>query len=171
MFKDPQLSDEIDPILQLIDNCIPEKLEIGVYLGGLNFSNRFINRLKYEQEYPEILFRRKTVGPYGVCDNPEQFLSRYRKALQRDKRSFCVSFHHILKNSANAGRGGGWRWHKWGEYIGDHNPKCEYLDDEQDFNDGVYIFHIYQLDGPILKIDFSTGKYITLDEYQAKYEI
>ena len=26
--------------------------------------------------------------------------------------------------------GGGWRWHKWGEYIGKHNPQYEYLDHE-----------------------------------------
>ena len=37
---------------------------------------------------------------------------------------------------------GGWRWHKWGEYIGKQEPKCEYLYDEPNI-DSVYVFHIY----------------------------
>jgi hypothetical protein len=69
-----------------------------------------------------------------------------------------VAFTHVAKDPENAGNGGGWRWHKWGEYIGTGQPTTEYLDDEEKFNDGIYTYHIEQIDGPILKLDYSTGK-------------
>ena len=82
---------------------------------------------------------------YGVCDSPEQFIDRFKAALEQDPRTFVVSFAHIPKNPDNEGMGGGWRWHKWGPYIGDGKPQCEYLDDEEGFSDGVYIYHVFQL--------------------------
>lgn len=39
---------------------------------------------------------------------------------------------------------GGWRWHKWGPYIGVQNPQCEYLYDEKNI-DVVYTYHIYEI--------------------------
>mgnify|MGYP000984510367 FL=1 len=51
------------------------------------------------------------------------------------------------KNPDNKGKGGGWRWHKWGEYLGNGTPTCEHLDDEDEFNDGVYVYHMYIVDG------------------------
>jgi hypothetical protein len=34
---------------------------------------------------------------------------------------------------------GGWRWHKWGPYIGDKKPTREYLVNEPEI-DAVYVF-------------------------------
>lgn len=36
---------------------------------------------------------------------------------------------------------GGWRWHKWGEYIGTHKPQCEYLHDEPEIEE-VWVFDV-----------------------------
>jgi len=102
------------------------------------------NAHEFYMECPEI----EDIGPYGVCDTPDQFLSRYRDVLQVDERTFFLTFTHVKKCPDNANRGGGWRWHKWGEYIGDGSPKNEYLDDEDGFDDGVYVYHILQTDGP-----------------------
>jgi hypothetical protein len=55
-------------------------------------------------------------------------------------------FTHVPKEPENAGRGGGWRWHKWGPYIGKGEPTTEYLDDEDGFADGVYVYHFYVVD-------------------------
>lgn len=82
---------------------------------------------------------------YGVADSPEQAFAHAEKHLGAREEKFCVFVTHIAKDPSNAGRGGGWRWHKWGPYIGTSNPTTEYLDDEAEFNDGVYVFHIYQL--------------------------
>ena len=38
----------------------------------------------------------------------------------------------------------GWRWHKWGEYVGLQDPRCEYLHDEP-MIELVYIFDAVRL--------------------------
>jgi hypothetical protein len=40
--------------------------------------------------------------------------------------------------------GGGWRWHKWGPYIGTQEPKCEYIHDEPEIEE-VFTYHVYEL--------------------------
>ena len=110
--------------------------------------------------YPDF----KGLSCYGVCDSPKQFLTKYRNKLKRDKRTFVVGFTHVKKHPENAGNGGGWRWHKWGEYIGKGKPTMEYLDDEKEFNEGVYVYHILQLDGPALELDYQTIKLIPMKE-------
>lgn len=87
------------------------------------------------------------VGTYGVCDSPAQFMAKYKKGLQESPRTFFVSFMHVAKDPDNQGQGGGWRWHKWGEYVGEGSPQCEYLDDEPGFEDGIYCFHICEKKG------------------------
>lgn len=89
------------------------------------------------------------LNSYGVCDSPRQFIDRYKKALADDAvRTFFCTFTHIAKDPSNRGQGGGWRWHKWGPYIGEGKPECEYLDDEDGFADGVWVYHVLQIDGP-----------------------
>lgn len=86
------------------------------------------------------------VPRYGVCDSPKQFLVKFEDALKSDHRNLAVFFTYISKDPSNAGHGGGWRWHKWGEYIGAGEPTTEYLDDETAFDDGVYVFHVHDID-------------------------
>lgn len=79
---------------------------------------------------------------YGVCDNYEQVLSHHPEVNDPNKK-FVITLTPIIK--AEEPSGGGWRWHKWGEYIGTLNPQCEYLYDENDTIQKVYVYHIYQL--------------------------
>lgn len=79
---------------------------------------------------------------YGVCDSPEQFKSKYLDALRSDARyEYVVSFVHLRKSEQPSR--GGWRWHKWGEYVGEKDPQCEYLYDEPEIEE-VYTFHVYR---------------------------
>lgn len=78
---------------------------------------------------------------YGVCDTPEQLIEKF-PILDTDPRPFVVSFTKIAK--AEQPPMGGWRWHKWGPYIGDHTPTTEYLHDEPDIDD-VWVYHVYEV--------------------------
>jgi len=80
-------------------------------------------------------------GSYGVCDNPEQILEFYPELKDDPERKFVVSFKEVTKASQPAE--GGWRWHKWGEYIGKHHIQYEYLYDEKDI-ESVLCYHIYE---------------------------
>jgi hypothetical protein len=79
---------------------------------------------------------------YGVCDSPEQFMEKHGKILEQDRRVFCVYFVEIAKK--NNPPEGGWRWHKWGPYIGKQQPICEYIYDEP-IIESVYTYHVYEL--------------------------
>ncbi len=79
---------------------------------------------------------------YGVCDSPAQFKETYLEKLRDDSRyEYVVSFVHLRK--ADEPASGGWRWHKWGEYVGAKSPQCEYLHDEPEIEE-VYTFHVYR---------------------------
>lgn len=86
------------------------------------------------------------VPEFGVCDSVEQFHELHGRKLDADILPWCAFFVHVAKNPANAGQRGGWRWHKWGEYVGTGTPTREYLDDEPGFDDGVFTFHVYYVD-------------------------
>ena len=93
-----------------------------------------------DPEYPDRTPIRMT--PYGVCDTPEQLLATYD--FEADPRNLVISLTQIVR--ADQSERGGWRWHKWGQYIGDHTPRHEYLYYEVDPPiDSVYCFHVYEL--------------------------
>jgi hypothetical protein len=79
---------------------------------------------------------------YGVCDNAEQVIAKYPE-LETSDRKFVVILTPIIK-SAQPSRNG-WRWHKWGEYIGTQEPQCEYIYDEPVIEE-VLLFHIYEVE-------------------------
>jgi hypothetical protein len=78
----------------------------------------------------------------GVCDSADQLLEHYG-ALCEDGGSHYVAFlTPIVK--ADQPSHGGWRWHKWGEYIGKQKPTCEYMYDEPEI-EKVYVYTIYHV--------------------------
>jgi hypothetical protein len=79
---------------------------------------------------------------FGVADSPEQVVSAYDLANLPEK--VFVSLVKITK--ADQPAEGGWRWHKWGPYIGVQKPRCEYIHDEPEITE-VYTFHICELLG------------------------
>jgi len=77
--------------------------------------------------------------------NRDPIMARFGQALDDDDWMWCVFFVHVAKDPTNSGNGGRWRWRKWGEYIGDHQPQCEYLDDEEGFSGGVYTAAVHRV--------------------------
>lgn len=79
---------------------------------------------------------------YGVCDSIEQFNDKFLEVLQASADAYCVSFTEVRK--ADQPDHGGWRWHKWGPYVGAGEPQYEYLAEEEGF-ESVFCFHIYKI--------------------------
>lgn len=80
---------------------------------------------------------------YGVADNLEQAVQFYKDNKDDYFRGNHVIFvTEIHKDPTQPCCG--WRWHKWGEYIGTQNPKCEYLNDEPEI-EKVLCFSIYKV--------------------------
>lgn len=109
--------------------------------GGMGFSSDFDlwGRNDFDRSYFEV----GDLSSCGVCDTPQQFDSDFREVLEADPRPLVVMFSHVRKNPEEQG---GWRWHKWGPYVGRGDPQHEYLADEPGFDDGIFVYSIHIVD-------------------------
>lgn len=133
----------MDPAIAAITSMISggqktEKIGDGMFIcGHWNFDDHLDKRWE-----PYWHDRELQVPSFGVCDSPVQFLEKCGDSLRNDAANeYVISF--VLIKQEDQPPDGGWRWHKWGEYIGDKSPQFEYLFDEPDINE-VYTFHVYR---------------------------
>jgi hypothetical protein len=134
-----------DPILGMIaamngNDTSEKEIKEGVYqIGHFNFENSIPFKLEFDDKYPSFS---KGQGSYGVCDHYSQIFGEIPEILNSTERSFVISITEINKNTQPSD--GGWRWHKWGEYIGNKEPQCEYLYDEPEI-ERVFVYSVYEL--------------------------
>jgi hypothetical protein len=122
----------------------------GIYLnGGTNFEHEFDGYIDFDHNFPALgeieEFADKKFGSlnsYGVADNIEQVLALYKEDLNNPNRKFCIATDIIYKSDQS--EWGGWRWEKWGRYIGTHHIQSEYLYHETGI-DQVMLYHIYEI--------------------------
>lgn len=140
--------------LEATDPAWQEYMPDGVVIDGLYKRGSYGSHPFFDYKtWPENLSDTGFFSEYGVCDTIQQVLDQCPK-LQDSKREFIVMFTPVLK--ANQSDWGGWRWHKWGPYIGTKEPQCEYLYDEPEI-DGIFCYHIYETD--TVEINISTFEY------------
>lgn len=128
--KDPVLA-----IISSINNNPSEPVEVvpGVYEIG-HFSPDML--LPNYQSYPKL----DGVDSSGVCDGYRDILDKCPELL-KEGRDFVITLTPILKE--NQSSDGGWRWHKWGTYIGKQVPTTEYIYDEP-LIEKVYCYQILE---------------------------
>ncbi|PLS19328.1 hypothetical protein CVD28_02630 [Bacillus sp. M6-12] len=102
---------------------------------------KFISLFEIAEMYKLALYGDSRHVSYGVCDNEQQILDKWSH-LEKGTQGHFITMTPIYKK--HQPEWGGWRWHKWGEYIGNHEIEYEYLYDEKDI-EVVYVFHIYTL--------------------------
>mgnify|MGYP001558849093 FL=1 len=142
-----------EEIIKLHEEWTPKKVYQGIYTqdGGYGVDAYFGAHMEFEETYPKFYKDMEEllsgtvqfINCYGVCDSPEQFKEALGKRLEEDPRVFIVVLNHIAKKEQPPK--GGWRWHKWGPYIGKGNPEHEYIYDEVGFDDGVWLYQIYDV--------------------------
>jgi hypothetical protein len=152
MLIDLDLKTPGDPIFAILteltepDKPFVERRSQGIYeINHFNFDmvleaslGQPIDVVDFEKAYPEF---GDDFNCYGVCDNYQQILDQCSE-LQNPNRKFIISVTKVSRSDQPSE--GGWRWHKWGPYIGVHESTCEYLYDEPLINE-VYVYHIYEL--------------------------
>ena len=134
---------EFDLISEMIGNINgntnpPEEILTGIYERPDFGSSAFMPGYK---GYIADNEKRLRINSYGVCDNVLQILDLCPEIETDKSREFIITVTPGLKK--NQHHEGGWRWHKWGPYIGTKTPQCEYLYDEPDI-DGAFVYHIYE---------------------------
>ena len=116
----------------------------GIYEGP--FSDPNFMYLLYD-EFIKI-DRQPIFEAYGVADNIEQILNYHKEEFIDTPEKYILFYTKIYQHKENAGEWGGWRWHKWGPYIGNLNPQCEYLDDEEfgeDFPGYILVYEFFKV--------------------------
>ena len=111
--------------------------QIGVYL---NDAYKF-NFDSFIYDNPANFMRNESVA-YGVCDDYKQVLEHYKDLLNDLDKNYVIGLSSVKRSDEP--ETGGWRWHKWGPYIGTQNPQHEYLYDDTHI-DVVYCYHIYEI--------------------------
>ena len=118
------------------------KQETGIYqcAFAFNFSEdefEELKKLSWDDRYK--IFPNFEKQTYGVADNVEQIKEYYKEEVSDKHKKYAICVTPVWQERENKGKGGGWRWHKWGGYIGKLNPQCEYLDDEDFGEDFEFI--------------------------------
>lgn len=164
---------EKEPLLVFI----VKELESGIYLGGLNFEYDIsgytdyeavgsYDRLgkdgltyRYDPNNNMLDYFNNTVECYGVADNIEQIKEHYKDQIE-SSNPIVISVTEIKK--ATQPEEGGWRWHKWGQYIGTKEAQCEYIKDEPEI-DSVFVYHVYSVQPKLqLNLDNNDSKKMKL---------
>lgn len=121
-------------------------------------SLNFNHNINYSEVLPYKVYRIKYTGErkledtlshiYGVADNLDQIdeyvnskikeAEKYYKS-NLDEINFVVTVTPILKS--HEPEDGGWRWSKWGQYIGTRESEAEYLYDEPEI-DSIFVFEV-----------------------------
>jgi len=105
----------------------PVRVYRGVYLAHINFDKELDATGLLVNHWPEIDPR---VSCFGVVDHWTQLPLNL---LERDKRKLLVFLGRHTK--AEQSERDGWRWHKWGPYLGvfkEQVAENEYLYDTPD---------------------------------------
>ena len=117
--------------------------ETGIYQSSCAFNfpedefKETSNKMSWNDRYN--LFPDYSKGTYGVADNIDQIKDYYKEEIVDKDKKYFIHLTPVWQERENKGKGGGWRWHKWGEYIGKLNPQHEYLDDEDFGDDFKYV--------------------------------
>lgn len=88
----------------------------------------------------------QTMVPFpenGVVDSPEQLL----ELVDLDALPIPVAVTMVEIQRGDQPSSGGWRYHKWGPYLGTQNPQHEYLHDDTHI-ERVFTYHIYRVSPP-----------------------
>jgi hypothetical protein len=141
----------MDPTMQAIlqaiggmSNPTPREIIKGVYeIEHFSFDHAMgIRWEEFDDNYPKLTDAHgEWFGCYGVCDNFEQVLTQCPEIIE-SKTPYALSVTPIRK--AESSPEGGWRWHKWGAYIGTQEPTTEYIYDEPVIEQ-VYCYHVHKI--------------------------
>ena len=141
---------------EYIPQCDESWMQFGIGIYQCNFYFNFCHEeflefddmgsIPFAQSY-EVFAPTYHKAQYGVADSIEQIKEYFKEEIEDPNRKYFIAVTPVFQDKENKGKGGGWRWHKWGEYIGKLEPKCEYLDDEDFGDDFEYVicFHLYEV--------------------------
>lgn len=129
---------------------------IGTYSGfnahiGHPLSNLFLKQPSWDaialefDDYIAAMHDKNRTHPlwsHAVFDTEEQVFERW-SWIESDPNLYVVSLTTLRKEDEPYE--GGWRWHKWGDYLGDKEPQHEYLAHEGPDITQVVVVQVHEI--------------------------
>lgn len=148
MLRDVTFKKHLDPVMAMILAGVSNDrgldithIDTGIYLcGHWNFHDIVVDKFDDLCYFGNDYDQGNYIGVYGVCDNYQQVINKCPLLLE-ENHDYCISLVPVFRNKQP--EQGGWRYHKWGDYIGNQNPQHEYLYHDKHI-DLVYTYHIYR---------------------------
>lgn len=136
---------EEDILMYLKDSLNAVVIKEGIIFDkSLNFHHKV--NLKFKEDNQKLKDDNFEINPlidsepyFGICDSFEDVLRIYDFNKLKDNYTIVVS---PIEKKVQPSKEG-WRWSKWGKYIGNQTPLAEYLYDEPVI-EGVFIFQTYK---------------------------
>jgi hypothetical protein len=139
LIYEPRIFNPEDPTIVMLKELMGQSSEIKELQKGIHQIGSFglpHSMRKFYEEY----FAIGDHYSYGVCDSAEQLLAAIPE-IQNSDDEFIVTLTAI--NKADQPPKDGWRWEKWGEYVGTQKPQADYLYNEPQI-ERVFVYHIYK---------------------------
>lgn len=116
------------------------RLQKGVYQSyHYNFELEFRRAQAIDLDFPDL---EDNFNSYGVADSVEQILAALPSEVIDGPRQYVLNVVQVRREDQHPE--GGWRWHKWGAYIGTRVLTHEYLYDESEIEE-VWCYQVYQV--------------------------
>lgn len=116
----------------MLGDVMPNQVSTGIYKDA-GFNSRGLSSQIDSNDYDN--------NHYGVADNVEQIIKKFPSINDEDGK-YIIAYQRLSRDEEP--QDGGWRWHKWGEYIGDKEPQCEYLAHEPEI-ESIIVFNVFKL--------------------------
>jgi len=129
-------------------------LEVGIYRCNMdfNFTHEEFKEFKDDNNISDdnsynAFAPNYEKAQYGVADSVEQIKEYFKEEIEDKNNKYFITVTYVFQDKENRGKGGGWRWHKWGTYIGKLNSEYEYLDDEDFGEEFKYVlcYHLFKI--------------------------
>lgn len=137
LIKEENLSEDLF-IKDFTDVVCP--IAKGIYVDNALNTLLELQFMKREFQVFENDFRETDL--YGLCDNEMQVCNKYKDLLEDKNRKFIIVLSNIYRNCQPDEYG--FRFHKWGKYIGDYEITCEYLKNQTNM-DKVVVYCIIEV--------------------------
>lgn len=133
---------DIAVFLEKMDGgTVPLRLQKGMYqMKSFGLDNWMVDQVK--EPYPSFGNNEDAFCCIGVADSPGQIIAAGGRLLLAECTKYVIGLTYVSADEQP--ESGGWRWHKWGPYIGTGKPTTEYLHDEPELRH-VYVYHVFEM--------------------------
>lgn len=149
-WKEETFNDLIVPYSQWLDAITDEDVEeydlhldtlkreelAGCYLSDPNVASHLFDQLTFHK------FAKRRAVKSGICDNASQVINKHSKIVKDKNKKYIIFLSPVFKCDQQVGTG--FRWSRYGKYIGVQDQSEKLLVDEP-YIEFIFKYSIYEI--------------------------